>query len=1451
MSLYGIDFNSINQHGGSKSRAFEELGFQLLTSDIDRNAWEVTRTGDPDAGLDWYATNTEGEVHGWQAKYIFDIDILLSKMTDSVRTIIDKRPNVTEVTFVIPWNLPDGQPGIGKSARQKYNDKVRSWQNLDGAENLKFHLIGESELLAALAQPEHYGRLRFFWDKQTLSHEHLVQLQEKAAQVAGKRYRPELHVDIPIQKEIDALGLGNTFFSEIDEQLKAVTDTTEDLRSLLRDLRDASEDDQTIIDLCHKVTNEGKIWSTDTYVISKDTNRFRCLVKKTYETISSLLNTIEQDRRARQDTVPKVDQNRAEPRYSQDLAFWYRRIIKPMTVLLDLLTSKRSNLIMGKPYLLMGDAGTGKTHLLLESSGQALQERRPAVVLFGEQFGTDDLWSQLARGLGLSPDLPQNELLGILDACGAQSGKRFLLIIDALNETRSPSFWSSNLIPLVTALRDYSHVSLAVSVRSTYIEKIDPDERREEFFITKNHPGFAGMEIEATGLYFNHYELELPRHPLLTPEFTNPLFLQLYCEAFKDCPEEQRFYETRVALFNRLIDRRVRMVAKQLAEAGSSTETSLLIDDARGVIITILDTMGEQGHDLIPLQTVRESIILSGIHEDRAEKLLTRLEAEGVFSTIETKFLDSYQLGLRFTFQELGDYLILDRRLKCRNSEQDIKEDTLFATWLLNSSWGIHEAAAVVLPERYSIELRDYLEPVARRTIGDQNNLDWQCDLFDRRTLRTLAFRSPTSINTCTFDAVNRTLLHGETRIEDFYNQICTVAPIPDHPFNALQLHSYLSRMSMADRDATFGIAVYGALDEVGPYWRLAAWARNGPFDNYDEHIIELASIPLIWLLSSPNRFMRDWLTKILVRLFSEHIEALSHIVKLFATVNDDYIRERLLAVVYGVLMRSQDSIEHNRDCLKRLVIETCIGYLEEPIANALALDHLEGIVEYGLYYEIVGLDEIPNYKVPYGLPLPDYPWTMEYIDKNYDYREDNGSPYGSFYVSLFNMGDFGRYRVDRCFQKFTNIRRTKPAPTERRCLSDQISYPTERARRWIFMKSIKYGWTPERFRQFERDLRYGSASLHTQKAERFGKKYQWIAYYELLARVRDHFHPYPSWSSDDSRTNFEGLWQSGDRDIDPSVPPIYEFRELVEDSKAKKPVFSQPEITVSLEKLSDRDLRRYIEDEENDPIRDYDTLPKAVEVVEVLDESDETWLLLAAFSETQINDPDHGMGISIGSITLTLDQATIVTAYLVPQSESQSAAQRALDSGADLRPHHDEMWEHDYGHMDCCYIGEIGWRDQSCYSRQADFITTHTHNTAHRFLPVVEKYVWEAGRYDTSITDTMQVYAPSAWVISKGCLSWDGNLSWLDQDGRIVVTNSELYGFNQSRGLIFLKSWFLGILADNSLAMLIRCWSERRDFRMEPPKPFLWSSSIALFDQSYNLLFEDCVNKTSDENGD
>ncbi len=88
---------------------------------------------------------------------------------------------------------------------------------------------------------------------------------------------------------------------------------------------------------------------------------------------------------------------------------------------------------------------------------------------------------------------------------------------------------------------------------------------------------------------------------------------------------------------------------------------------------------------------------------------------------------------------------------------------------------------------------------------------------------------------------------------------------------------------------------------------------------------------------------------------------------------------------------------------------------------------------------------------------------------------------------------------------------------------------------RWIFQKVINLGWTGERFGRFDRYVNSG-AGRGADKPERIGKKYQWIAYYEILARIADNF-AYVGRYGEQEDTAYEGPWQlTSVRNTDPSV---------------------------------------------------------------------------------------------------------------------------------------------------------------------------------------------------------------------------------------------------------------------------------------------------------------------------
>ena len=55
---------------------------------------------------------------------------------------------------------------------------------------------------------------------------------------------------------------------------------------------------------------------------------------------------------------------------------------------------------------------------------------------------------------------------------------------------------------------------------------------------------------------------------------------------------------------------------------------------------------------------------------------------------------------------------------------------------------------------------------------------------------------------------------------------------------------------------------------------------------------------------------------------------------------------------------------------------------------------------------------------------------------------------------------------------------------------------------RFVLNRVFELGWTSELFGEFDRHAESHSTNYRTShKAERIGKKYQWLAYHEVLAR--------------------------------------------------------------------------------------------------------------------------------------------------------------------------------------------------------------------------------------------------------------------------------------------------------------------------------------------------------------
>ena len=86
---------------------------------------------------------------------------------------------------------------------------------------------------------------------------------------------------------------------------------------------------------------------------------------------------------------------------------------------------------------------------------------------------------------------------------------------------------------IIKVLENYPRIGLAISCRTSYERRVIPKDLTPDSFVKIVHRGFSDSEYIATKNFFEHYGIERPRIPLLVPEFSNPLFLKIFCQGLQ------------------------------------------------------------------------------------------------------------------------------------------------------------------------------------------------------------------------------------------------------------------------------------------------------------------------------------------------------------------------------------------------------------------------------------------------------------------------------------------------------------------------------------------------------------------------------------------------------------------------------------------------------------------------------------------------------------------------------------------------------------------------------------------------------------------------------------------------------------------------------------------------------------------------------------------------------
>lgn len=1299
-----------------------------------------------------------------------------------------------------------------------------------------------------------------------------VRNYNKAKSLAGNRFTPELHVELPISNIFDYLIRHQRCYFAIRKIYGIIYKKSQYLTSNIVNNKDNNiknfyVNSQELTEALNNIReyNTNSIdWPKIHDLSKKLIDIAYSLINGVNDSPSSYIKTREHESRSITDITNYIIRNLHE-------------YIKALKKIHDLSQDTEAQIFNSPFMLLIGDAGIGKTHLLCDLADRLINENEekisPCIICFGEQFNdTESFWETFFKILEIKTT--KNAFLSELNTLAEQNNQRAIIIIDALNENvlSSPDYWKTNILQILEDMKQYPNIALIISIRSGF-ENIVLNNKIISFFSLVQHDGFALHEWEALTSFFLKKKLPLPEVPLLTHEFSNPLFLKLFCQAFDNPSRKKKGYELfkghigATYIFENYVDTVAEMLETRFNISHLANRN---IWDT--VIENIAKEMSVTYSDRIKLDKLIEIIEINHPNIDSA-KFIEALEQSMLISKIPRYGISEHCLNfeIRFPFQKFSDFLIsryifrkLRSEIKCKITFDVAKDyfckiDGIFDAILTKTyHLGLIEALSIELPEQTSgaVELIELFDVYSKH-----QNFKYH---FMRAFIHSIIWRSTNGFNSDLSkikDIINKYIVANDDLHTEFIDTLIAVSTVSEHPFNAVFLHNHLIRQSMAKRDAWWSTFLHYAYNENKSIDRLLKWGiSNTTKSLINDSTVLLTGITLAWFLTTPNRHVRDKATKCLVNVFNNRLIVLKDLLVKFENVNDIYVLERIYAATYGCIMLS------NYNICKIDEVRNLVYYLIEHFyknnnlpVHLLLRDYIRGIVELSVKKFNLGID-IEFITKLYGSELDLNVPSAETIKKQYYGDKDSGYTQilSSVMYSLGFLADFGNYVVNSKLRYWTsnkiqekeinrkvmfeifinNLNKNQKqlwddlinyinnlqeyrseilynllSPNQEDIASINISldhnvdersaklinfkksllleqkiyyitevepylnykyevkqpqnkFDTGLAQRWIFTRVLSLGFNPNIHSSFDKVVSRNSHRAE-HKAERIGKKYQWIALHELLAFVSDNYRPIiESWDNDNKQ--YQGSWDPFVRDIDPSF--------LLQCDSLKSNDLPLKQWRRNLLSYDAWDNQRSIAEW----VTTLDDIPNLVDLVNIVDDNNSEWILLdGSFKWDDHKDPAFEK-YDIGYKTLWIG----INSFIVKKNEYEEIVNYLQ---------HQDLYNYDIPSINRTYeifLGEYGntLPFESIYGTTMwQELLISEDKKSIEYLPTYHHYLNEF-TLDCSLDD---VSSATIKLISKEIVD-DLKLSHTDLDGKFYDIDGTLVGLYQP---IFEESQFETLL--------------------------------------------------------
>ncbi|ESX11126.1 ATPase AAA [Mesorhizobium sp. LSJC255A00] len=1393
MSLPDIDFKQIRLHG-NQADAFEELCCQLASEEASPDRLGFDRKGrGGDAGVECFETLADASEIGWQVKYYWDIDPMLRSLGKSLDTALVKHPRMRKFIACFPFDLADARKDDSETALEKWNtwraDRIK--KAVEDGRTMEIERWDAHAIRQRLtgSNPRAAGRVAFWFDQRLLTREWLDTKFARTKAGLGQRYDPERHVDLPIGRAICAVTGDPAFFDELAE-LGHVIRGAADQASLIAGTPVALACDAAASAL-HAAALSRAVPASE----------LQDAARTAADAALQLHDELEE---ANGDTDPSEAM-----RAVSNLAGRLREVAA-------MLRQPHWGLLDARSLLVYGDAGSGKSHLLADACAHQLKAGRPALMVLGGTLADAEPWSQILQSLDLPRHLEVSQFLGALNAAGEAAGTRALMAIDAVNEKNGQLIWPERLAGLLYDLAQFPWIAVVLSCRTTYLNVVIPDTLDEAKLPRIKHRGFSVAEVRA---YLKQRGMTLPETPLQALEFQTPLFLRLYCDALEFEGEALlarglggvsdifRAYTGAVA---RRVHRQLKVPpGRNLAEKTLAALAREMADTGRGEITVD-----------------RAEAIVRAFHPGRSieDGLLFQLENEGMLTVEPMLSLSGEpEQAVRFTFERIGDHAIaavlVERGGVAGLCAPGTPLHMALAAKNSRIVFGLIEALAIQLPERFGIELPDLIGlPGALRP--------------DHPFVQSLQARRLDAISARTWQLVD-TFGGAELR----YNTLIALATEPGHPYNGRFLYAELRALRMPARDSAWSIHLAQSPEAAS---HLINWVRSADPRAIAAERAELTAIQLTWFLTATHRPLRDRATKALVVLFADRAALAMEVWRAFSGLDDGYVVERLAAALYGAAMQGRWSKRELRAVAEALHTDLFAG--GSPSANVLLRDHAGGLIGYAAERGALPPEfELASTKPPFSSS-----WPIELISDDQMSAftvayKSNRERFRDHIVSSLQDGDFARYILDVVVRRFSPaLRGADPLPTARELKDQWLAefttgatkeelaayaalesrmaaitgdgplYAADRdafraikrafrdavgserfedwraraedwrdegmyqsfrtrgpagfnlawARRWVTWRAHNLGWSEPLHHAFDRSIGSGRSS---HEIERIGKKYQWLATYELVARMEDNLAVLPR----EEETGPDRL-----RNIDPSM-----LRERTEDDSWRSPgaaSFWAPPRPI-VEAATPREALAWLHSDE--------AIVDGAENIEVTAHDGRQWLALTGF-ELWSDERDAVRSESWRRIGCTIVRA--------------ADRQQLLDllEGIHMTTRHDMPIAGGDGYY--MHLGEHPWAWPDRASAGGWLAEWRPNGvdweaTGLPVRPPTSEYIAESSGYDHSITQNITLNLPAGWLMDTlGLRLSDGrSIEYRNAADEVVFMDPSVARVGRSAALVERTAFF------------------------------------------------------------